>query len=98
MGDELGDQIIQVRGAQHHEMIQALNLNRSNPAFDEGIQVGRARTQLSWAAAELRHKEAHKYSARIPKYDSVPTGVLWLTRGGIVDLSSEEALASLIEL
>lgn len=48
-------------------------------------------------AAELRYKEEHKYSARIPKYDSVPTGVLRLTPGGIVDLTSEETLGKLVD-
>lgn len=47
--------------------------------------------------AELRYKEEHPYSARIPKYDSVPTGVLRLTPGGVIDLSSEETLAKLID-
>ena len=45
---------------------------------------------------ELRHKTQHPYSSRIPKYDSVPTGTLVLVPGGVVDLSSEEALATLI--
>lgn len=46
--------------------------------------------------AELRHKKEHPYSARIPKYDSIPTGTLILVPGGVVDLSSEDALAKVI--
>ncbi len=45
---------------------------------------------------ELRYKNEHPYSSRIPKFDSVPTGRLQLVPGGTVDLSSEEALAKLI--
>ena len=40
MVDELSDQMIQVRLAQHHEMIQALDLDRLNPPFHKGIEVG----------------------------------------------------------
>lgn len=48
-------------------------------------------------AKELRDKEKYPHSSRrIPKYDSVPTGVLTLVPGGVVDSSSEEALATLI--
>ena len=47
-------------------------------------------------AEELQYKKEHPYSGRIPKYDSVPTGTLVLVPGGVVDLSSEEALAKLI--
>jgi hypothetical protein len=50
----------------------------------------------SATAEELRYKKEHPYSARIRKYDSVPTGTLILVPGGVVDLSSEEALAKLI--
>ena len=47
---------------------------------------------------ELRHKAEYPYSARIPKYDSVPTGKLTLVPGGVADLSSEDALAKLIAI
>ncbi len=50
----------------------------------------------SATAEELRYKKEHPYSARIPKFDSVPTGTLVLVPGGVVDLSSEDALAKLI--
>jgi hypothetical protein len=40
MFDELSDQVVQMRLAQHHEMIQTLDLNRLNPAFHERIEVG----------------------------------------------------------
>jgi hypothetical protein len=77
-------------------------------AFDDQLVVGaEGKVQLyveeehkkvphSATAEELRYKKEHPYSARIPKYDSVPTGTLILVPGGVVDLSSEEALAKLI--
>jgi hypothetical protein len=46
---------------------------------------------------ELREKERYPHLSRIPKHDSVPTGVLTLVPGGVADLSSEEALARLIK-
>jgi hypothetical protein len=46
--------------------------------------------------AELRYKKEHPYSARIPKYESVPTGKLNLVPGGVVDLSCEEMLSKVI--
>ena len=48
-------------------------------------------------AKELREKEAYPHSRRIPKFDAVPTGKLTLVPGGVIDLSSEEALGQLIE-
>jgi hypothetical protein len=47
-------------------------------------------------AKEQREKELHPHSSRVPKYDTVPTGILTVVPGGIVDLTSEEALAKLI--
>lgn len=48
-------------------------------------------------AKELREKERYPHLSRIPKYDSVPTGLLTLVPGGVVDLASEDALARLID-
>jgi hypothetical protein len=47
-------------------------------------------------AKELRDKEQYPHLSRIPKYDSVPTGVLTLVPGGVVDITREEALAKLV--
>jgi len=46
-------------------------------------------------AKELKEKD-QPFASRIPKNDSVPTGRLTLVPGGVVDLSSEEALGQLI--
>jgi len=47
-------------------------------------------------AKELKDA-AEPFGRRVPKTDSVPTGNLTLVPGGIVDLSSEDHLARLIE-
>jgi hypothetical protein len=44
---------------------------------------------------ELKEKERNSYF-KIPKWDSVPTGVLTLSPGGVVDASSEEAIGQLV--
>ena len=71
-------------------------------------EEGRDRTQL-WieeeykkvphvpTAKELRDKERDKYGPAIPKNDSALTGKLTLHPGGVVDLSSEAAVGTLIE-
>jgi hypothetical protein len=48
------------------------------------------------AAAELREKERFP-GMKISKWDDVPTGELVLDPGGLVDLSSDEAIARLVE-
>jgi hypothetical protein len=47
-------------------------------------------------AKELREADKYPVLSKVPKWDSVPTGKLTLVPGGVVDLSSEEALAQLI--
>ncbi len=47
-------------------------------------------------AAELREKERSSWT-KIPKWEDVPTGELVLVPGGVVDLSSDQAIARLVE-
>lgn len=46
-------------------------------------------------AKELKEKEQRPYT-RIPKWDSVATGTIALSPGGVVDASSEEAITQLV--
>ena len=58
--------------AQCHEVIQALRLNRSNPAFDVGVRIGCKRRQSPGAqtvALELRIKVFAKFAIRIVEHN-----------------------------
>lgn len=49
--DVLLDQMVQVRLAEDHEVIQALGLDRPDPALGKGVELRRARRELFGAAA-----------------------------------------------
>lgn len=59
------------------------------------IEEKRRRVQHVPTAKELREKEQYP-STRIPKWDDVPTGELVLVPGGLVDLSSDQAINQLV--
>lgn len=62
------------------------------------IYISEEQRQVEHVATpeELRRKAEYPRH-KIPKWDSVPTGRLILHPGGVVDLSSQEALAKLID-
>lgn len=67
---------------------------------EDKVQIHIAETYKKVAheptAKELRDKERYPSGSRIHKWDDVPTGKLTLVPGGVVNLSSEEALGRVI--
>jgi len=62
-----------------------------------GIQIEEEYRKVPHTPTKKELEEKERYpDTRIPKHDSVPTGCLKLHPGGVVDLSSEEALNQLI--